>query len=518
MPSEQRLHPATLLFDLAGHARRFAVPAIFVLFGVSRSSGGPEGNFGRIPSGWEVWLLVLLVPAILISIARYLSFRLRYDEHELVIRTGFIFRRVRHVPFSRIQTVDAVQNVFHRMLGVVEIRVETGGGKEEEARLSVLPHAAFEEMRRHVFGGRALTPHAPAVVDDVVARLVPEGGETLLHLPLKELLLSGLLNNKGLVLVGAVYGAAWETGIMRGFWEYLGRDTMSRGFFRELARALFDSGPIPVGRISLALLGFAVFLLLVRVLSMLWALFSLYDFRLTRVGEDLRTEYGLFTRISATVPIRRVQTITISSGPLYRWLDRATVRVETAGGAGNKEKGANVSQWLAPLIRRPALPALLQQVLPGFDLDALRWQPVHPRAFARAIKPPLIFIAIVATIGMFTIGWGTVGLVMLMLPWMVISTQQSVKRLGWAEADEMVVMRSGWIWQQLTVARVNKIQAVALHQSPFDRRAAMARVRVDTAGARELSHRIDIPYLHDDIARALAGRLSAHAANTAFRW
>jgi uncharacterized membrane protein YdbT with pleckstrin-like domain len=305
---------------------------------------------------------------------------------------------------------------------------------------------------------------------------------------------------------------------MRGFWEYLGRDTLSRGFFADLARALFESGPIPVGRIGLALLGFTVFLLLVRVLSMLWALFSLYDFRLTRVGEDLRAEYGLFTRVSATVPIRRVQTITVSTGPLYRWLDRATVRVETAGSAGNKEKGANVTQWLAPLIRRPALPALLQQVLPGFDLDALEWQPVHPRAFARAIKPPLLFMAIVTIISGLTIGWGTVGIVMVMLPWMVIATQQSVKRLGWAEADEMVVMRSGWIWQQVTLARVNKIQAVALHQSPFDRRAAMARVRVDTAGARELSHRIDIPYLHDEIARALAGRLSAHAANTAFRW
>ena len=55
------------------------------------------------------------------------------------------------------------------------------------------------------------------------------------------------------------------------------------------------------------------------------------------------------------------------------------------------------------------------------------------------------------------------------------------------------MMRSGWIWQQITLARVNKIQAVAMHQTPFDRRAAMARVRVDTAGAGEFSHRVDIP-------------------------
>ena len=165
MPSEQRLHPATLLFDLAGHAKRFAVPALVVIFGAVAINRRAGGRFGRMPDGWEAWLLVLFVPATLASIARYLSFRLRYDEHELVIRSGLIFRNERHVPFSRIQNVDAIQNMFHRLLGVVEVRVETGGGKEEEARLSVLPRAAFEEMRRRVFASTdrdCTQPDAPA--------------------------------------------------------------------------------------------------------------------------------------------------------------------------------------------------------------------------------------------------------------------------------------------------------------------------------------------------------------------
>src|SRR5512134_1345738 len=123
MPSEQRLHPATLLFDLFGHIKRFAFPALLVIVGASRSSGGPGGMFGRVPDGWEAWLLVLFVPAAIVSVARYLSFRLRYDDDELVIRSGLVFRNERNIPFSRIQNVDAIQNVFHRLFGVVEIRV-----------------------------------------------------------------------------------------------------------------------------------------------------------------------------------------------------------------------------------------------------------------------------------------------------------------------------------------------------------------------------------------------------------
>lgn len=518
MPSEQRLHPATLLFDLARHIKRFAVPGLLVVVGASQSSGGPGGPFGRVPAGWETWLLVLLVPAVLTSIARYLSFRLRYDDHELVIRSGLVFRNERHVPFSRIQNVDAAQNVVHRLFGVVEVRVETGGGKEEEARLSVLPRAAFDDIRRHVFGGRLPLQEGGSAVDEAVP-VVPARGEVLVHLPLRELLLSGLLENKGMVLIGAASGVIWESGLLRGFQDQLfgSTESVGRSLGRALILAFFDGAPLPVRRIAFAMTAVIVFLLMVRVVSMLWALVRLYDFRLTRVGEDLRTEYGLFTRVTATVPIRRVQSITVRAGPLYRWLDRATVRVETAGGAGEKSAG-HVREWLAPLIRQSALPRLLQQVVPGFDLAAETWQPLHPRAFARALKPKLVLTVILTLSAAFAVGWGAVGVVMVMLPVAVVSARQKVAHLAWTDGDEVVAMRSGWIWRQLTIARVNKIQAVTMHQSPLDRRAAMARVRVDTAGAGEFSHRIDIPYLDGQLARQLAARLSAQAANTAFRW
>ena len=528
MPSDLRLHPSTLLFELAGHIKRFALPALLVLVGMSRSSGGPDGMFGRMPSGWEVWLLVPFVPAVLLSITRYLSFRLRYEDKELVIRSGILFRNERHIPYSRIQNVDAIQNLFHRLFGVVEVRVETAGGKEEEARLSVLPKAAFEEMRARVFSERSPAADSVESADggatpsDVVSEAIPRG-ETLVHLPLRELMLCGFLENRGMVLIAAAFGAAWETGAFAALSERLfaGTGMTGRRYFRSLMSSTFGGDSVPWERIGIALAAFLVFLLLVRVLSVLWAAIRLYDYRLTRIGEDLRSEYGLFTKVAATIPIRRVQTITVSTGPLHRWLDRATVRVATAGGGGKQQGGKSNTRGrerLAPLIRREALPHLLQQVVPGFDLDAVEWQPLHPRAFARAVKPMLLISAGVTLLAALWIGWGAVGVAIFMLAASIIGTRLEVTHIGWAEGDEVVMMRSGWLWRQTTLARVNKIQAVAMHQSPFDRRAAMARVRVDTAGAGEFSHRVDIPFLDQQIAHGLAGRLSASAADTMFRW
>ncbi len=520
MPSEQRLHWSTLFFDLAKQVKQFALPAVLVIFGASQSTGGPGGMFGRLPDRWEAWLLLLFLPATLFSIVRYLTFRLRYDERELVIRSGLLFRNERHIPFSRIQNVDATQNVFHRLCNVAEVRVETGGGQEEEAKLSVLPYAAFLDMRAHVFRERAREStehitHPDSTHGTHGTHSTHRTHPVLVHLSLRELLLFGFLENKGMVLIGAAMGVGWETGLLnRASGEFFYRTLM-----RSLLEPFVDGGPLPVLGLAVGAVGFLMFLLLVRLISMIWAFVRLYDFRLTRVGEDLRSEYGLFTKVAATVPIRRVQAITINAGPLHRWLKRASVRVATAGGTGKKDQSAsNTREWLAPLIRRQALPQLLQHVLPGFDLSIVSWQPVHPRAFARAVKPMLVLTAIVTLAASLLIGWGAIGVLILMLLWGFINARQYVAHLGWAEDEDVVMMKSGWIWQQTTIARVNKIQAVAMHQTPFDRRAAMARVRVDTAGAGELSHRVDIPYLDQQTARGIAARLSAAAANTTFRW
>jgi membrane protein YdbS with pleckstrin-like domain len=106
--------------------------------------------------------------------------------------------------------------------------------------------------------------------------------------------------------------------------------------------------------------------------------------------------------------------------------------------------------------------------------------------------------------------------------WAWVGARGTVARLGWAVISEekggAVLFRSGWLWRKTSIVRFGKIQAVALHESPFDRRAAMARVRVDTAGAGESSHGVDIPYLARETAQGLSRRLAAEAARTSFRW
>jgi putative membrane protein len=107
MASEHRLHPVSIAFMFATAIRQFALPGLAAL--VTAGSAG---------WGWQPWMWFLLIPHTILALGRYLSFRYRYAPNEMVIRTGFFFRNERHIPYARIQNLDAVQNVFHRLLGV----------------------------------------------------------------------------------------------------------------------------------------------------------------------------------------------------------------------------------------------------------------------------------------------------------------------------------------------------------------------------------------------------------------
>ena len=56
---------------------------------------------------------------------------------------------------SEFRTSMRSETSAHRLLGVTEVRVETGGGQAPEATISVLHETVFEEMRRRIFEGRA---------------------------------------------------------------------------------------------------------------------------------------------------------------------------------------------------------------------------------------------------------------------------------------------------------------------------------------------------------------------------
>jgi membrane protein YdbS with pleckstrin-like domain len=218
-------------------------------------------------------------------------------------------------------------------------------------------------------------------------------------------------------------------------------------------RALAGATAVPFRSLALAIAAIVLFLLFVRLISMAWALVRLHGFSLTRHGDDLRTEFGLLTHIVATVPVRRVQTVTIRERPLHRLFRRASLRVTTAGGGSEAGNATAEREWLAPIVRREEVQRLLAELLPEVDLPAVNWNGVHPRALRRAVKPRLV-LAVAAVLPFVAfLGWWNLALLAVFVAWAVVSARLYVAHLAWGVTDTGAMVRSGSVWRYVTIAR-----------------------------------------------------------------
>ena len=495
MASERRLHPLSFVFAIQDSLKQFLFPALLGLFAV------------RNLESWEISAALLVVPVAGVAFGRTLSVRYRFDETELVIRSGFLFKRVRHIPYDRIQNVDSVQNPLHRLLGVMEVRVETGGGTDTEANLRVVNRNALEEIRAAVFARRGGTPAGEADAEDT-ARI-------LLALSPREVAIFGLIQGYGMLVAGAFFGLLAEVGLLdRAAEVFFGERGAGRGVLRQLAAAVFDDAPLPLWPLLITIGTLAVLLLAFRLLSAAWMSATYWRFRLTRSGDDLRCEYGLLTRVASTVPVRRIQKLTVREGPWHRLAGRVSLQVQTAGGrVGEDEQSTRT--WLAPLVHKTAAPGLLAAILPEVA-TRVEWQPVHPRGVRREFVGMMAVVLPLSALLTWAVGWWALLALPGLLGWSFLYAQRTVAGLRWAVSDAAVHFASGWIWRTVVSAPLTKIQVVSRHESPFDRRHGMASVSADTAGGGGSA--IAVPYLAAPVAATLTERLSAAASRTPFRW
>jgi putative membrane protein len=267
-----------------------------------------------------------------------------------------------------------------------------------------------------------------------------------------------------------------------------------------------------VMQIALGVLAVISAIIAVRMLSIVLALVTLHDFKLTRQNGDLRARYGLFTRIALTLRTRRIQAVHQTESLIHRWFKRVTLNVDLAGDSGGGDQpDANKSRarWLAPVCSADAAPALIAAALPSIDLsDEPDWQPLAPRARGRIFRRSA-FLAILILTGpaIWYLREAAIVVVLSCIPLAWMHAHLYTKHTRWALARDAVMFRSGWLTRRLTVVPRDRVQTLSIDASPFDRRSQMANIFVDTAGGGAMRAGIRIRYLAADVAEKLATAL-----------
>ncbi len=484
---DRRLHPLSWLFVLLQQLRSFAIPLIVLLV-----TG--RGN----ASEWFGLLGVAVLT--LISVAQYFSYRYRTGPEGLTVRSGILQRTIREIPYERVHTVNRQQTLLHRLFSVTEVRLESAGSKDAEAVMRVLSETdarLLEELiREHT--ARRRQGHTPATETTAL-----RDEEQLFHLGTADVLRLGVISNRGMVVVAALFGVVWQVA-MEG---RVSSDNVPVGVLtflrsvRDIGSAyLVDTAALIV---SGALL-LVVLLTFVRLLSVLLAVLQFHGFTLVESGRQLRIERGLLTRVRNQLPHRRIQAWRIDETLLHRWCGRQTLRVDSAAGGGSDERGV---RHLAPVATPDALRTLLDRLMPGSPWPDIAWRPVDPRAWRRLFVMPAMLTLAVMTVSVWQ--YGATGLwLAASLPLLLLRARRLAAASGYAAAEHAVAVRGGWLNRTWALAEITKLQTLRMSQSPFDRRLGMATLHLDTAGASSGEGVLRIRFLPETEARDLYDRIA----------
>jgi putative membrane protein len=485
------LHPSSLVFTVIAQLRQNLIPAVIALFGAAK------GNYVFIGIAAAIFVLSIVAATV-----RYLTLRYSIQNGELTVQSGLFFRRLRKVPTSQIQNIDLVQNILHRLFRVAEVRVETASGTEPEATLRVLSLSQVENLRAKVRSAAQRSTADSEITESTGVSATDRESTTaqeILRIPTSWLLKAGLASNRGMVLLGFMFGLYYQN------LPSDGRDFRNmRDQLRGVSSYLPDMGQ--GWQLWLAIAGATVVLLaLIRLFGIGWFILRFFGYRLSQQGDDFKISCGLFTKVSATVPIRRIQFISIHRSLIMRWFGLASIRIETAGGAGKNDENATTTvskRWFVPVVPESQISELMSKVRPELDWteNNFDWKPLAPRAAARFIRIGIIFSIFLIVVGVAASRpWGWVpGLALSpLIVWYWLKRSRSTK---YVRIGKGVIFRSGVFTRKTSITFFEKIQGASVSQSPFDRRWGMGTLSVDTAAAGPANHTISIRYLDASFA------------------
>ncbi len=448
------LHPVSLLVNLVPRTWQTIRSSWWLLaaafFGVGRV--GPSDGLVFIDLGFVILFFLIAIGN---TVVHFLTLRYRVAGGRLEMKSGILNRQVRVISAERIQNVEMVRNIFHRLSGMVEVRIETASGTEVEGLLSAL---SVDEARALIRELDEAREDAPRVASETQEEAPPFHRNSALDLAwygITSTQLSGVAVAIGLILEGLTLGTEPSDQVAR-----------TTGLFAGLG-------------------GLALLLALVTgawLVGTISAVVRHYGFRLSRNDQALVAQQGLLTSRRAVLRLRKVQLVTIVEPVLRRLAGFASVGIETAA-AREGGDGTQRSEAMVPYVAQRDVPTVVGAAVPLGDLVPAEasLQPPHPRALVRAIAASVTRSAILA--GVLTWWLFPYGLMAwLLVPIGVYSAWLDHRHQGWLLTDDLLISRRGWFNRRTWLLARKKIQSTIVAQGPISRRYDLGVVQVRVAG------------------------------------
>lgn len=475
--SEQRykLHWITAVVETAKTLKDLIGPFIILVF--------VNGFKGESTAPWYIqyWTLllfgVLIVFTLVSGIVKWRRFDYWFEDQELRIVSGLFVRKKRYIPFDRIQSLDYTEGIFHRPFQLVKVKIETAGsssGKDAEAELTAITKEAAEQIEREIQQAKKvkIIGPMPDLSDQEEWQLFRETEEEIqtVHQPAPVifsmttgdlLMLATTSGGIGVILSGALVFLSQIEELIPYDW-----------LFGEL-ESFIRIGVFVIT--ILIVLGF----LIVWLLSVAMTFLANYDFKVMLEKDDLIITRGLLEKKRVTVPLKRVQNITIAENPLRQLFGYGAVIINSAGGVG---EGSRIK--LFPLAKRNRIIEPLQELFPNIDFSEPK-EKIGSRGkrfyYRFKLLVTLIPIAIVSY-NFFPYGL----LTLLLLPLVGLLGIWQYNTAAYTILPKQLTMRFRAISRQTVFTEKNRIQSMEVVQNYFHRRKRVATITANVKSGMTL--------------------------------
>ncbi len=514
----ERFHPAFILMTIVRSIRGFIFPIAIALF------SGSRGEF--------IWLGIAGAFAALTVLNAVLTWWMssyQVTGTSLRLKTGWLNRQERSVAFERIQTIDLQEPPLARAFGVAQLRVETaaGGGNNADIVLEAVTVAEATALRNELLAERArrtasrtgVTPATAAGASDSAtgqaldqqtattsSDVTGDPGRVVARLSRRDLLIAGMTSGR-IGPAAAILAAIGQFG--GDLVENVGRGVLGPRFDELIDWG--TSAPVQGVLILVIIVG-----LLAWGLSILGTVLSFSGFTLRRDDDQLLVSTGLLDRRRTSIPLHRIQSITVKEGLLRQPFGLASVHFVSAGYGGGQQNAD--SGVLFPLMRRSDVAALLADAAPAFAADVERVRTEGRRLPARALPRyvvPALAWDIIGLAVAFVIAWllpfaewwwGFVALLIVSTPWSLLNYRDT--RWQW-DSDERLIVQGRSVARSVTIIPRRRVQNREIRQNWFQRRARLATLGVRVAGS-SFGNSVTITHMDSGDATELAGQLGLH--------
>lgn len=412
---------------------------------------------------WWQWLGLGLA-WLLFSLISFWRKTYQLTETELIYRSGVIFRRVRHMPFNKIQNIHRNQWFFLRPFDLESLTVDSGGHSHHKNQIMLpsIPTWVAEtlEIKRRD-QGEMLTD---AVNQAQAGEFNFEADQT------NQSESRNRVDDTYRASIGSLFAYAvtmtavfFQFFVFLSFYGHFDRDEVISRWLGHLIK----SEAAGSGIFAAALLVVAGILVVV-LFNVLRTVAMYYRFTVTHDQNHLTIERGLFEHKLIHVTIDRVQTVQIHQNLLRRLFGLATVKVRLISDANESDEVSKRSPTLIPIIGLTAACEYLA-----------KWFPHFPGRIILGEKGRYYQSLTMARNGL-VIAWLLFGWLLILFP--------TCWAIGTALILSLIVGGAGWYKGQVTNAKIiddhvlamrtargyekivsyiakDKIQSLSVHQS-----------------------------------------------------